>query len=202
MRCAATPSSNGCAAGWPTRNSPRGWKSWCAIAAWTGLPDDGDGEAALVMRAIAVLDPLAPLCWRGMALWPDGIGTALAAAQGSDPDTVARLEEIIIREETSNWAALRADRCDFAVLRVEARQQHSWLQQRAPGRRRAATDLPAQPDDALCQPAGGRALGGTPDGPAAGAGGDGGPRRPPADRTHRYACRGLHLRAAGAAHGQ
>ena len=44
-------------------------------------PDDGDGEAALVMRAIAVLDPLAPLCWRGLALWPDGIGTALAAAQ-------------------------------------------------------------------------------------------------------------------------
>ena len=49
-------------------------------------PDDGDGEAELVMRAIAVLDPLAPLCWRGVALWPDGIGTALAAAQGSDPD--------------------------------------------------------------------------------------------------------------------
>ena len=30
-------------------------------------------------------------------------------------------------------AALRADRCDLAVLRVEARQQHSWLQQRAQG---------------------------------------------------------------------
>ena len=96
-------------------------------------PDDGDGEAELVMRVIAVLDPLAPLCWRGVALWPDGIGTALAAAQGSDPDTVARIEEIIIREETGNWAALRADRCDLAVLRVEARQQHSWLQQRGQG---------------------------------------------------------------------
>ncbi len=89
-----------------------------------GLPDDGDGEATLVMRAIAVLDPLAPLCWRGMALWPDGIGPALAAAQGNDPDVVARLEEIIAREEAGNWAAMRADRCDFAVLRVEARQQH------------------------------------------------------------------------------
>ncbi len=53
-------------------------------------PNDGDGEAELVMRVIAVLDPLAPLCWRGVALWPDGIGTALAAAQGSDPDAVAR----------------------------------------------------------------------------------------------------------------
>ena len=36
------------------------------------MPDDGDVEAELVMRVIAVLDPLAPLCWRGVALWPDG----------------------------------------------------------------------------------------------------------------------------------
>ncbi len=49
------------------------------------LPDDSNGDATLVMRAIALLDPLAPLCWRGMALWPDGIGTALAAAQGIRP---------------------------------------------------------------------------------------------------------------------
>ena len=62
-------------------------------------PNDVDGEAALVMRAIAVLDPLAPLCWRGLVLWPDGIGTALAAAQASKPDAVVPLEEIILREE-------------------------------------------------------------------------------------------------------
>ena len=72
-------------------------------------PNDVDGEAALVMRAIAVLDPLAPLCWRGLALWPDGIGTALAAAQASKPDAVVPLEEIILREEAGNWAAARAD---------------------------------------------------------------------------------------------
>ena len=138
------------------------------------MPDDGDGEAELVMRVITVLDPLAPLCWRGVALWPDGIGTALAAAQGSDPDTVARIEEVIIREETSNWAALRADRCDLAVLRVEARQQHSWLQQRAQGAGVPRLDLSAEPDDALCQPAAGRAMGGAPSGTVAGAGGDSG----------------------------
>jgi hypothetical protein len=38
-----------------------------------------------------------------------------------------------MREEAGNWATSRADRCDFAVLRVEARQQHSWLQQRGQG---------------------------------------------------------------------
>lgn len=97
------------------------------------LSTNGDDGSDLVMHATALLDPLAPLCWRGVSLWPDGIGAALANAQGSDPDTVARLEELIMREEAGNWAVSRADRCDFAVLRVEARQQHSWLQQRGQG---------------------------------------------------------------------
>ena len=97
------------------------------------LPSDGNGEADLVMRVIALLDPLAPLCWRGVSLWPDGIGSALAVAQGSDPEVLARLEDVIVREEAGNWAATRSDRCDFAVVRVEARQQHSWLQQRGQG---------------------------------------------------------------------
>ena len=90
-----------------------------------------------------------------------------------------RLEEIITREEAGNWAALRPDRCDFAVLRVEARQQHGWLQQRGEGRG-AAADLSAQSADALRQPADGRTLGGAAGGPAAGAGGDGGAGRSPA----------------------
>ncbi len=97
------------------------------------MPEDGNSEASLVMRSIALLDPLAPLCWRGMAICPDGIGTALAAAQGSDPDSIRRIEEVILREEAGTWASMRADRCDFAMLRVEARQQHSWLQQRTQG---------------------------------------------------------------------
>lgn len=93
------------------------------------VADKSNDAASLVMRAIALLDPLAPLCWRGIAIWPDGIGPALASAMGSDPDVAVRLEEIITHEETSNWASLRQDRCDFAVLRVEARQYRGWLQQ-------------------------------------------------------------------------
>jgi hypothetical protein len=94
-----------------------------------GIPEDGNSDASLVMRAIVVLDPLAPLCWRGIALWPDGIGTAMAAALGTDPDVLARLAEIIAGEEAGSWASVRSDRCDFAALRVEARSQHAWLQQ-------------------------------------------------------------------------
>jgi eukaryotic-like serine/threonine-protein kinase len=95
------------------------------------LQNDSLGEAALMMRVIAVLDPLAPLCWRGLALWPDAVGTAMAVGQVGDLDQVVRLEEIVTREEVGNWATLRPDRCDPAVLRVEARQQHSWLQTRS-----------------------------------------------------------------------
>jgi eukaryotic-like serine/threonine-protein kinase len=91
---------------------------------------DTDPEAALLMRVITVIDPLAPLCWRGIAVWPDGIGTALAAAMAADADVTTRLQEIVGREEVGNWAALRSDRCDFAELHLEARQQRAWLQQR------------------------------------------------------------------------
>jgi hypothetical protein len=93
-------------------------------------PNDSASEASLLMRSVAVLDPLAPLCWRGLALWPDAVGSVLAAAMGTDAETVTRLVEIIEREEIGNWAALRPDRCDFAVLRVDARHDRSWLQQR------------------------------------------------------------------------
>jgi len=102
-----------------------------------GAPaEDPRGDATLLTRAIAILDPLAPMCWRGMALWPDGVGTLLAAAQdpSADADVAARVEEIIALEVAANWAVVRPERCDFTVLRVEARQQHAWLQVREPAR--------------------------------------------------------------------
>jgi hypothetical protein len=97
------------------------------------LPDDTNGDATLAMRAIAVIDPLAPLCWRGLVLWPDGIGTAFAAAQATDPGTSGRLQELVALELAGNWAAVRPERCDFAVVRSEARQQHGWLKLRGTG---------------------------------------------------------------------
>ena len=97
-----------------------------------GMPEDPSSEAALVMRAITLLDPLAPLCWRGIAFWPDGLGAMLASALGTNPDVMMRLEEVLLHEEMVGWSALRADRSDFAMLRVEARQHRAWLQQRGP----------------------------------------------------------------------
>jgi hypothetical protein len=102
--------------------------------------DDGSGEATMLMHSIAVLDPLAPLCWRGAALWPDGLGPALVAAEGTDSELTAHLEEIVRGEKVGSWAAFRSDRCDFAALRAEARQQHGWLRRHS-GKRGGSTRL-------------------------------------------------------------
>jgi eukaryotic-like serine/threonine-protein kinase len=83
------------------------------------------GDAVAAMRIVAAIDPLAPLCWRGLAIWPDGLGTALVAAE--DPAVLERLAELVATEAISGWAVVRADRCDAAYLRSEARQYRGWL---------------------------------------------------------------------------
>jgi len=98
-------------------------------------PGDGPqespfGDAVQAMTAIALIDPLAPLCWRGVALWPDGIGPALAAG---DSTATERLTEIVTTEAIGSWASLHADRCDAPTLRSEARQHRGWFGLRGPG---------------------------------------------------------------------
>lgn len=97
------------------------------------LGGDPVGDALLVMRCVALLDPLAPLCWQGISLWPDGIGTALAAWMDPDsfPETGIKtgigplLAGLIAAEGIGAWAHLRADRCDVALLRMDARQMRA-----------------------------------------------------------------------------
>ena len=83
------------------------------------------GDAISAMRVVAAVDPLAPLCWRGLAIWPDGLGAALAAAE--DAAVLERLTELVAAEGVAAWAVMRADRCDAAYLRVEARQYRAWM---------------------------------------------------------------------------
>ena len=101
-------------------------------------------DALLLVRAVAVLDPLAPLCWPGAPLWPDGLGPALAAAQmggqiggpagqGSpQADAAPRLIAMILAEAAAAWAEVRAERCDVASLRAQARQWRALVQLRGP----------------------------------------------------------------------
>jgi hypothetical protein len=89
-------------------------------------PPDSGGQkatnAATIMRAVAVLDPLAPLCWDGRAFWPDGLGTALAAADDAEP-----LVALLTAEAMGAWARLRPERCDSIALQMEARRRRGWL---------------------------------------------------------------------------
>ena len=85
-------------------------------------PKEARPEATLAARLVALLDPLAPLCWQGVAWWPDGLGPALAAAQAGDPQLAGKLGESLSVEAASAWAAVRRERCDEGLLRAEARQ--------------------------------------------------------------------------------
>ena len=96
-----------------------------------GGAEEARSDAILTMRAVSLLDPLAPLCWRGINLWPDGLGALLAAAQDSDPASVTRLEELVATEATALWATSRPERCDLPCCA-------SRLVRTAPGCRRAA----------------------------------------------------------------
>lgn len=102
-----------------------------------GPSDDARADGLMVMRAVASLDPLAPLCWRGIALWPDGLGPALAAARTDSPPAgkdaiplAERLAELIDCEAASHWAQARPDRSDPTILRAEARHHRMLLRQR------------------------------------------------------------------------
>ena len=88
-------------------------------------PQDAVADSRLAMRVVAMLDPLAPLCWDGVSVWPDGIGPALA-----DPALAPRLERLVACEAVSDWAAARAEHCDAPALRTQARHSRAMLTQR------------------------------------------------------------------------
>ncbi len=75
----------------------------------TRLSDTG------LMRLVALLDPLAPLFWRGCWLWPDGLGAMLAGVvvQPSSPtpqEAAALIEQLLERGGIRRWRALRPGR--------------------------------------------------------------------------------------------
>ncbi len=90
--------------------------------------DDARLQGLTVMRSVAVIDPLAPLVWRGIAVQPDGIGPALAAAT---PDILSALEEIVAAEAVSQFCSTGFRRRD-ADLREESREWRIWLAARGP----------------------------------------------------------------------
>jgi eukaryotic-like serine/threonine-protein kinase len=97
--------------------------------------------ALLVMRAIGTSDMLMPLCWRGLVLFPDGIGPVLVACvtaspagpnREAEPELARKLVEIFVTEAQGAWALLREERTPSAPARLEARQRRAILQFRGP----------------------------------------------------------------------
>ena len=93
-------------------------------------------DSLALMSAVAVLDPLAPLCWDGVALWPDGLPPLLAASRAPDmpdgADIALRLATLITGDALIAWGALRVDRTDLVALRQDNRQLAGLLRLPAP----------------------------------------------------------------------
>jgi len=94
--------------------------------------DPARADTMMVMRAIAAIDPLAPLCWRDVVLFPDGLGTALAYTMAPDADAAQQLlheqlDDVVATEAVNAWADMRQDRADVAGYRVDSRQ-HRLIQ--------------------------------------------------------------------------
>ncbi|HEX4260722.1 MAG TPA: hypothetical protein VHY76_06445, partial [Acetobacteraceae bacterium] len=91
-------------------------------------PGAAETDSLLVMRTCAAIDPLAPLWWHGMALWPDGLGPALAEASVlGAPGPLAAFERLVAVEAIVSWAHARGQRSDVIGLRIDARQHRAWL---------------------------------------------------------------------------
>ncbi len=100
-----------------------------------GLDTSGSKEvyhSLLVMKAIADADIFMPLCWRGLALFPDGLGSALAVALEIDPDLLGALRDIVNYETQAIWAGMREERTPATAHRLEARQRRAVMQIRGP----------------------------------------------------------------------
>jgi hypothetical protein len=72
-----------------------------------GTGGDQRADALLVMRTVAVLDPLAPLIWHSLAFWPDGLGPALDHALHHAPADAETLVAVVVADVTRAWSERR-----------------------------------------------------------------------------------------------
>jgi eukaryotic-like serine/threonine-protein kinase len=96
------------------------------------LTDKETALSLLTMRAITDADLLMPLCWRGLAIFPDGLGPVLAAALENEPGLQRNLHDIVNSEVQGIWAAMREERAPSGPQRLEARQRRAVLQIKGP----------------------------------------------------------------------
>lgn len=91
--------------------------------------NERQGDARTLMKAVAILDPLAPICWRGTAIWPDGLGPALnnALQATADPTRASRLIEVAGSDVVEHWSTWRPGRSDQRSMQLLTRNNQKWL---------------------------------------------------------------------------
>jgi hypothetical protein len=92
-------------------------------------PEDSRRRDMMVMLCVAAIDPLAPLCWRGLALQPDGLGSAMV---GAGVDVLSSLEEIVSTEAMVPYIEARPRRPELIPARDSARELRRLLSARGP----------------------------------------------------------------------
>lgn len=68
----------------------------------------GRGDPLLVMHAIAAINPRMPLCWRGIAMWPDALPDLLAQGITSGGDLLVVADEVLNSDIADVWSAIDA----------------------------------------------------------------------------------------------
>ena len=91
--------------------------------------EDSRHRDMMVMLSICAIDPLAPLCWRGFAVQPDGVGSAFV---GAAVDLLSSLEEIVGTEAVVPYIEARPRRPELIPARDAARENRRWLAARGP----------------------------------------------------------------------
>jgi hypothetical protein len=64
-------------------------------------------DPLLVMHTISAISARMPLCWRGIALWPDGLSGLLAQGIAGQPDLLVAAEELLVHDVATAW--MRSD---------------------------------------------------------------------------------------------
>ncbi len=61
-------------------------------------------DPLLLMQTISAINPRMPLCWRGIALFPDALPSVLAAGAGGRSDMLTAAEELLVNEIVGLWS--------------------------------------------------------------------------------------------------
>ena len=92
-------------------------------------------EPLLLMHTIATLNPRMPLCWRGLAIWPDGIAGLVADGIVTQSNTIGLAEEILVHDVIPEWtlAAQRSMAAETPLGSLEVASSRHFLQSGGPG---------------------------------------------------------------------